>query len=191
MKRRLGLWLQDLKAAYGDEHVYIGTDITSIYFPQNLAPSITLSTQSMTKPWPIELQNSFDLVHQRMALPAAGKADVGETLKNFIGLLKPGGWIQLVEADHSISRGPAMDRFFRLLQDIFVVMKTGADYAPNLLKWFKDEYSLEDVDEQIFDIPLGKANPKAEMQGKSTRMFRLAIKGLVAVARGELRLLCK
>lgn len=119
-----------------------------------------------------------------MALPAAGKAAVKESLKNFVGLLKSGAWIQLVEADHSISRGPAMDDFFRLLTDIFNVMETGPDYARNLARWFKEDYGLDNVEEIVFDVPLGAANPKPDMQNKSTRMYVLAIKGLIEVAQG-------
>ena len=55
-----------------NNHTYIGTDINPAFFPGHLPPSIALTTQSITKLWSEDFLNSFDLVHQRMALPAAG-----------------------------------------------------------------------------------------------------------------------
>ncbi|CAI6334300.1 unnamed protein product [Periconia digitata] len=180
-----GIWLQSLQqcmigAGYNDT-VLIGTDITDIYFPRPPPEGISLYTQSMTKPWPVEWDSRFDLVHQRMALPAANKTTVHDTVRAFVNLVKPGGWLQMVEPDHSITRGPAMADFFRLLSDVFKFMETGADYAPQLKTWFT-EMGLEDVEEQIFDVPIGKNSPTEDLCVKSTRMIELVIKGLTQVA---------
>ncbi|KAI1457512.1 hypothetical protein F4805DRAFT_171909 [Annulohypoxylon moriforme] len=179
-------WLQDLRSSISPpasgSHTFIGTDITDIYFPRPSPEGISLYTQSMTKPWPSDWASSFDLVHQRMALAAAGKAVVKDTLQAFVGLVKPGGWIQLVEPDHSISKGPAMADFFRLLSNVFAFMQTGPDYAPQLKTWLTD-LGLVDVEERIFDVPIGKTSPTEETKAKSTRMIGLVIKGLTDVAK--------
>lgn len=135
----------------------------------------------MTQPWPKEWASSFDLVHQRMALPAAGKEVVHDVLGAFVDLVKPGGWIQLVEPDHSVSMGPAMADFFRLLSDVFKFMGTGVDYAPQLKKWL-GELGIVDLEERTFDVPIGKTSDSEEMATKSARMIELVIKGLTGVA---------
>lgn len=73
----------------------------------------------MKDPWPAGWSNTFDLVHQCMALAAAGCMVVKQIIANMIGFLKPGGWIQLVESDHCIVEIPAMGAMFRLLCDVF------------------------------------------------------------------------
>jgi hypothetical protein len=119
-----------------------------------------------------------------MALPAAGSAIVKDVISNMIGLLKPGGWIQLVESDHSVVEGPAMGDMFRLISDVFKIMETGPDYAPRMEAWFRD-LGLANVGCKIFDVPMGARNTEEDLKAKSTRCFVLANKGLVAVAKGK------
>lgn len=185
----LGIWLQDLRdsipQAARDTHEFVGTDITNIYFPQPQPEGISLLTQSITQPWPVDWAASFDLVHQRMALAAAGETAVYNTLHAFVNLVKPGGWLQLVEPDHSVSKGPAMADFFRLLSDVFAFMQTGTNYAPQLKTWMEGELGLVDVEERIFDVPIGKSSSSDDMCSKSARMIELVVKGLADVAKSE------
>ncbi|KAF2789630.1 putative methyltransferase SirN-like protein [Melanomma pulvis-pyrius CBS 109.77] len=179
------VWLRDVRNSIAlstrEKDMFVGTDITNTYFPRPPPEGITLLTQSMTQPWPQEWASRFDLVHQRMALPAASKTVVLDALRAFVDLVKPGGWIQLVEPDHSIALGPAMADFFRLLSDVFKFMGTGPDYAPQLKKWLTD-LGVEDVKEEIFDVPIGKTSPSDELCAQSARMIELVIKGLTQVA---------
>lgn len=181
-----GAWLVDLASLLPveSENTYIGTDITVAYFPRPAPNGIHLQEQSITKPWPADWAGMFDLVHQRMALPAAGKDAVKETIANMIALLKPGGWIQFVESDHSIAKGPAMTDMYKLISDLFNMMGTGADYGPQLEAWFA-ELGLVNVGARVLDVPLGKDNPKEEMKAMSTRCFCLANKGTVKVGKSE------
>lgn len=179
------MWLQDLRdhipTSSRNTDTFIGTDITSKYFPSTNPEGITLLEQSITRPWPREWTASFDLVHQRMALPAAGTQVVEKTLEAFYDLIKPGGWIQLVEPDHSISKGPAMADFYRLLGDTFTFMGTSTAYGPRLMELL-GRLGFEELEEKIFDILIGKLNTSEEMEIKSIRMMELVIKGLAEVA---------
>lgn len=152
-----------------------------MYFAKDVPPDLTLRTQSMKQPWPTEWQGTFDLVHQRLALPAAGRTEVKETLANMTRLLKPGGWLQLVEADHSVVQGPAMQSVFQLICDMFNAMDTGTDYAPQLEVWFQ-ELGLVNTGCRVFDVPLGANSPNDEMKTKSTRNFFLGTKAMVLAA---------
>ncbi|KAF2014409.1 hypothetical protein BU24DRAFT_423366 [Aaosphaeria arxii CBS 175.79] len=181
-----GKWIEDVRKSLSAEvqetSTFISTDVTDIFFPKPEPTGISYFAQSMLEDWPESLVGTLDLVHQRLALPAANKAQVQSTISRFIGLLKPGGYIQFVEADHSIAKGPAMTDFFRLLSEIFKVMETGNDYAPQLKRWFEDA-GLEDVQEKVFDIPIGAANENADIGKKGALMFSYGVRGLVDVAK--------
>ncbi|KAF2265217.1 hypothetical protein CC78DRAFT_462250 [Lojkania enalia] len=181
-----GKWIQDLRKAVPEDvresDTFISADVTDVYFPNPRPEGITFLVQSMLDEWPVELKGSFDLVHQRLAIPAAPRTKVQGAIRRYIDLIKPGGWIQFVEADHSVTKGPAMSDFFQLLSDVFAVMNTGPDYAPQLKKWLTD-FGLEEVHERIFDVPIGVGNEDSEMKEKSARMMDYGARGLIEVGR--------
>jgi hypothetical protein len=167
-------------------HTYVGTDITESYFPapSTLPKNISLHVQSITKPWPVEWNSSFDLVHQRFALPAAGKDGIANAVKNLVGLVKPGGWIQLIDADHSIYTGPAMRDMWLVMKEIFAQMNLPDDLAKNVKGWLIAN-ELEDVQERILDVPLGAKNPDPELAVKSAQSFILGARGVVGATKSK------
>ncbi|KAM0251444.1 hypothetical protein ACHAQJ_008195 [Trichoderma viride] len=75
----------------------VGTDIAP-FPPLDLPDNITLAKQDILQPWPEKWEAYFDLVHQRNALSVTGGMEGAvAAVKRFIGLIKPGGWIQLVD----------------------------------------------------------------------------------------------
>jgi hypothetical protein len=87
----------------GNQTALVGTDIVPTYFPmpETLAKGFEFGVQSITAPWPDADKSSFDLVHQRMALFATG-AELEAAVAGLIDLVKPGGWIQMVDADLTV-----------------------------------------------------------------------------------------
>lgn len=152
---------------------------------KDVPSNLTLSVQNIKSPWPQEWNNTFDLVHQRAALGAAGYKAVIEVLKNMVALLKPGGWMQMVEADHSVSQGPAMNKLFLLARDVFRAMDTGPDFGVHLEEWF-NECGLVDVESKEFYVPLGASRPEGELREKSIKWNVWAADGLSKVAKGNL-----
>lgn len=68
-----GTWIRDLAQQYsGVPHEFIGTDIDTSAWPKDPPPHQTYQIQDITKPWPAEWKESFDFVHQRLALAAGG-----------------------------------------------------------------------------------------------------------------------
>lgn len=117
----IGRWLRDVQSSISTPHTYIGTDIVQELFPSDLPPSITLTMQSITQPWPHEWPHSFDLAHQRFALAGAGTNPIKDVVMNPIELVKAGGWIQLVEVDFNApptNGGEATENVFRLVREI-------------------------------------------------------------------------
>lgn len=183
-----GLWLRDLKSSIRNSDsngsTFVGTDIVPSFFPNPSPPSITLIVHDMTTPYPESFKNRFNLVHQRLALPGCGKYPLRSAVGSLITLVKPGGWIQLLEADNAGpgSVGPATKDAFRLLRELFGQMGVDHDY-PSMLKGWLIEMGMERVEERVMDVPLGKSNGNKELGEKGARSFGMAIAGVVQYAR--------
>jgi hypothetical protein len=78
----------------------VATDVVPAYFPkpETLGQGIEFRVNSITAPWPDVDKNSFDLVHHRLGLFATG-AELEAAVAGLIDLVKPGGWIQMVDDD--------------------------------------------------------------------------------------------
>ncbi|KAK8119956.1 uncharacterized protein PG998_004582 [Apiospora kogelbergensis] len=138
-----GYWLQDLLGTYPRlvDGTLVGTDVTAAKFPKHGAPQpISLQIQSITQPWPSEWKHSFDLVHQRLVLGACGSFPHATAVRNLAELVKPGGWIQLIEPDQTcgIQDGPAMRDFIKLVTWVFERMGGHARYAYDVKRWLLD-----------------------------------------------------
>ncbi|KAL8896245.1 MAG: hypothetical protein Q9207_007798 [Kuettlingeria erythrocarpa] len=182
-----GLWLRDIQPFCHPSAYFTGTDIVPSYFPDAVPARTTLVVQSITAPYPQAWHASFDLINQRLALPGCGAYPMPLAVRSLVSLLKPGGWIQLVEADHSgpASDGVAMRDAFRLIKELFKGMGVEDGYARQLRGWLESE-GLQDVGQTILDVRLGKTNAKEDMAVKGVSAFTLATEGLVRAARGQL-----
>ncbi|KAG6988944.1 hypothetical protein G7Y79_00067g095590 [Physcia stellaris] len=97
-----GHFLRSLSLAnpHSTGSTYTGTDITASYFPPETPPDTTYVVHDITQPYPAAFPNRpFDLIHQRLALPGCGPASMKTAVERLVAMLKPGGWIQLIEAD--------------------------------------------------------------------------------------------
>ena len=165
----------------------LGTDIVPAYFPEpdKLPRGMQLRVQSITEPWPLSDKNSFDLVHQRLGLYATGK-QLSTAVAGLVDLVKPGGYIQLVEADLT---GPEAHTDSPMAASICLIkMLLGkSDDAKDAyvadLKHIFAEHGLVDIHERYVDVRLGAMNRKPELAKKSTMSFVDAIEGMVSVAK--------
>ncbi|PWY96546.1 hypothetical protein BO94DRAFT_619655 [Aspergillus sclerotioniger CBS 115572] len=97
-----GTWLRSLAELYPNQTWSLhGVDIGSALFPPPSAeePSIDLREMDIRKPVPEHLQwvEKFDIIHQRLLIWGLKSPEWPQTLSNLCSLLKPGGWMQLVE----------------------------------------------------------------------------------------------
>ncbi|MCJ1380197.1 hypothetical protein MMC17_003300 [Xylographa soralifera] len=185
-----GHWLSDLAASLPQSHsaTFIGTDIKTANFPQGSeASNIIFKSQSIIQPWPVEWHNSFDLVHQRLVLGACGAFPHREAVTNLAGLLKPGGWIQMIEPDQvsGVNDGPAMHDFIELVSWVFVSMGGTVSYAAHIGEWLKD-LGFTDVQERGIPLFLGAANPKKELIARTALSTAKAMEPLVAYAKSSM-----
>jgi len=159
-----GLWLRDVAAATNARHIYVGTDIVQSYFPKDPPPNFSFHIQSMNDPWPLDWKNSFDLVHSRFSLAGAGPRPIQEIVTAEVELVKPGGWIQIMElqlSDYS-GCGPAMQKGYKLIGNVFDAIGVGHEFWKSLKQLLEDA-GLEDIHHEVVTIQLGAGNNDPEM----------------------------
>lgn len=174
---RAGIWIRDVRQGVGNaSNTWIGTDIEDSYFPVDPPSDTSYHHQSMTEPWPVDWQGTFDLVHSRMALPGAGIHPLEEVVNNLIGLVKPGGWIQLVEMEWQVwDAGPVMQLFQKAMKQLvsIVTNRQGVDMRLRLTG-ILERAGLTNLEHRIISVPLG-AKAKKEVQELSLQsMFATA-----------------
>lgn len=172
-----GIWIRDVRQSAGKaSNTWVGTDIEDSYFPSEPPLDTSYHHQSMTEPWPVDWQETFDLVHSRMALPGVGLNPLEEVVQNLVGLVRPGGWIQLVEMEwQGWKGGPAMQLFQKAMKQLVTMVTNGqgVDMRMRLTAMF-EKAGLTNIEHQIITVPLG-ARAKKEVQELSLQsMFATA-----------------
>lgn len=96
---RLGTWLADLGGSERSDLDLHGIDLGSALFRPD--PRLHLQEHDVRKSFPESwgFKNSFDLVHQRLLVWGIGAHDWTTVLINLADAVKPGGVLQLVEAE--------------------------------------------------------------------------------------------
>ncbi|KAI1422002.1 S-adenosyl-L-methionine-dependent methyltransferase [Xylaria sp. FL1777] len=168
-----GYWLLDLITRHSalKNAILMGTDIQDAKFPKDSSTSsISFHVQSITKAWPTEWKRSFDFVHQRLVLGACGSFPFDEAVDNLAELVKPGGWIQLIEPDQTcgITDGPAMRDFITLVTFVFEDMGGHVRYAYDVKRWLL-EAGMVDVEERSIPLFLGASIPDKDLARRTAR----------------------
>jgi len=104
-----GNWLSDLAGFSGEEASnrkdlsLHGADLGSSLFRSD--PRLDLREHDVRTPFPESWgwKNSFDLVHQRLLVWGIGKDEWATVVSNLADVVKPGGTLQLVEAEWVLS----------------------------------------------------------------------------------------
>ncbi|RMZ66221.1 Demethylmenaquinone methyltransferase [Pyrenophora seminiperda CCB06] len=187
-----GYWLMELHRDYnlGDRDpccTLVGTDIVPAYFPEAdaLPRGMQLRTQNIIEPWPTSDKNSFHLVHQRLGLYATGE-QLPKAVAGLIDLVKPGGYIQLVDADLTgpeAQSGSPMATSISLIKTLLGKSDDAKDAYVGRLKHIYAEQGLVDIHERYLDVRVGRMNPKPELAKKSTMSFVHATEGMIGIAK--------
>ena len=184
-----GTWLLDLPRLYPEHEWSLhGVDIGSTLFPPKVGPYAALDLRefdirSPTPPEP-SWTGGFDLVHQRLLIWGLQKSQWATVVKNHFSLVKPGGWIQLVEGqwvdrDHPFDpvTHPNLDKMYRLQwwftetsgMDIFVAYK-----LEDLLK----EAGFKNVQKTQYTLGYGALAKSPEWAKRSADYWVHTFRGL-------------
>ena len=109
-----------------------------------------------------------------------------QVVANLANLVKPSGWIQLMEAEQIIASddGPAMHQFIRLMADLFKSIGAGTSYAQTMGRWV-EEAGFVDVQDKLFDVYLGAKNKDKKLGEQSAMSTAIAAKGLINFVKSE------
>lgn len=149
------------------------------FFPKQLITHMSFHTQSITQDWPEQWLSSFDYVHQRLTLAGVGQVPVRGCISRLVQLVRPGGWIEIVEADFTgkSPNGPAMRKFEAMMRQFLDSVGVGVEYA-RPLKTHLESCRVKDVREQLFDVPYGAACADPDVSEKSVSHLMTASRGL-------------
>jgi hypothetical protein len=165
--------------------MYVGTDLNPRFFPASYPQHFQFYTHNVAEPWPETHQKKYDIVHQRLSLPGAAPGSLSQAVKNLFDLVKPGGWIQLVEAEQSgPDSGPVFEHFLDLVKLVFDTTGAGWKYARDLRKWV-EEAGAVDITEISVDMAFGAAHKNKQLAEKGALCTAGAIDGLVTHAKSE------
>ncbi|KAL4863839.1 hypothetical protein BDV12DRAFT_176987 [Aspergillus spectabilis] len=161
----VALWLRDA-ATLLKAPLLFGTDVSATAFPDpsTLPPNTTLTTQSISDPWPSDWENTFDLVHQKLVIACLPPPEGREALSRLIALAKPQtGYVQFTEGslEHLTEtqkrKFPVLARFQALVAQM--LPQLGWNPRPGkLVKEWVGELGCVDVQEHVMEIPIGAAN---------------------------------
>lgn len=123
-------------------------------------------------------------MHQRLTLPGAGKFQK-LAVQQLAALVKPGGWIQLIEAENiqHADDGPCMHDFITFKRAVFTGMGANLQLTTDIPVWL-GEVGFTNVQSELFWMELGAANTDAELGARGVYTTRRLVEALVPYARG-------
>ncbi|CAJ2504435.1 Uu.00g118290.m01.CDS01 [Anthostomella pinea] len=179
-----GTWIRDVAGLYPSiEHEFYGTDIKPAEFPVDPPKGTNYQVHDINNPWPGDWEGRFDFVHQRLVLVAAG-ANQENALKSLGRLVRPGGWIQVMEATNELpeSCGPEMRKFVGVMNSVFQVMGADLKATERISEWL-GEAGFVDIEHCTLPMKLGAQNPDATLAQRGVFSTSTAAKGLAKFAK--------
>jgi ubiquinone/menaquinone biosynthesis C-methylase UbiE len=84
-----GVWMMDYASRLPSNHrmKLVGFDISSSQFPRTQCADIKFVEHDMTKTFPAEYNNTFELVNIRLVVAAVPVADLERTVLNILNIL--------------------------------------------------------------------------------------------------------
>ncbi|KAI8974720.1 S-adenosyl-L-methionine-dependent methyltransferase [Pilobolus umbonatus] len=175
-----GVWTFDMAETY-PESKFTGVDI-SFVFPETVEQTnVELQVCNITKEMPFE-DESFDYIHQRLLLFALSRNDFLESLKNAYRLLKPGGYIEMVEPNmksfHNI--GPLMTELGSYIDAMMNMKGMLSDIGENL-EILLEEAGFENIEVEIKRLPINHSGRVGELWWKDFKHGYSNLRPMIAM----------
>ncbi|CAG8447820.1 4585_t:CDS:2 [Scutellospora calospora] len=146
-----GSWILEMSTTYQDAK-FIGLDITP-HQPSKIKPNNLSFVQANALEGLPFNDNEFDFIFQRLLFSGYPESKWPFVVDEMVRVLKPGGYLELTEADPSIKQtGPAGTRLF--------AGKGGADINAcyKLQKYVTEQGNLENIKQEVKNMYHGKQN---------------------------------
>jgi len=167
-----GVWLVEVGEQYPNATL-VGADNNPAHFTQikKLPPNLSFKTQSIFDPWPAEDKEAYDLVHQRCILALFSPAQGQAAIEGLYSLVKPGGYIQIIEGDLLSFDGgadrPGMAALMDFCEKAFP--KAGMNNtAGRYLKDWLETAGATEVESKIISYEMGAAAKTKDMKEATT-----------------------
>lgn len=173
-----GLFLRAIQPLLTEPFTLLGYDLMQSFFPSTVPPYTSFAVHDIAEPWPAELHGTCDLVHQRFTIPGGTKkAAPRDIVRNLCRLVKPGGWIQLVEMDVTAkARGPAIRDAWDATGAFLTAAGAGTDYGKEMAGWLRDE-GFENVHDEHVHLDVGARVNEPEWATRSAKILVEALRG--------------
>jgi hypothetical protein len=187
----IGTWIRDListlPSTTASKHTFIGTDINPKDFPSSPPPNTAYVIQDILSPYPPTWHSSFSFIHQRLVLPGAG-TNQKLALQSLTELVKPSGWIQLIEAENipHPDDGPHMHDFITFKRAVFTGMGANLKLTSDIPEWLGEVsgFHKEEVQSELVWMKLGAANRSEELGKRGVYSTGKLVEALVPFAKG-------
>ncbi|KAF2711260.1 methyltransferase GliN [Pleomassaria siparia CBS 279.74] len=167
-----GIWMIEEAANYPNA-TFLGTDIEIAGFEEHkdLPDQVSFRQQSVLDPWPRNDHERFDLVHQRYGFTNVPIGTCPGVVRHLLELVRPGGYIQLVDADlMGFERGEGhagMTAMMDFMSQFFAQGGMDPSSGPKLEAWLKAA-GVEDVTTRPLSFGMGKAAKTQQLAEDST-----------------------
>lgn len=184
-----GTWLKDLNSQHGNQLDLYGVDLSAHLFPRN-QDDVDLRAHDIREPFPPEWKwsNTFDCVHQRFLIWGIAFTEWPAVVHNLVELVKPGGYIQLVEAQWilpEVSDQRPEQKKLNLVQ-AWSTESFGMDiHIWNKLKALLRAEECEDIVEESFDLGYGAEAKRPEDRNVSAELWAESFRHLASKISGE------
>ncbi|KAI0534681.1 hypothetical protein GGR58DRAFT_515919 [Xylaria digitata] len=160
------IWLKELAGTLPASAELVGLDFDVSKFPEPeaLPSNIRLDFVDVYKPFPEEFQNRFDVVHLRHFILATQKDHGVSLVRNWLSLLRPGGWLVWVETGFPLaSAEPPSQAMFQAQQIYYKFIKAiNLDIDVTLARAsYMRQAGLVDCDERSYNCGSVLFGPKA------------------------------
>jgi hypothetical protein len=172
-----GYWMKQ-EAANFPYAKFTGIDVDPDYFTaiKDLPDNVSFTVQSLLEPWSQDHQDAYDLVHQRYVTTNMPQGEAPNVIKRLLGLVKPGGYIQLVEADMtSFDRDghPGESEKMDFMAKFFATGDMDPATGPKLAHWLTEAGAV-DVEIKMMSFGIGSRG-KTQEQRENSKWNELTI----------------
>ncbi|KAI9499067.1 S-adenosyl-L-methionine-dependent methyltransferase [Zychaea mexicana] len=147
-------WSLDMAEMYPQSTFY-GVDVYPV-FPNEVKPQnchFQACNVAEKLPFP---DNHFDFIHQRLLIFGLTRADWRNAIKELVRVLKPGGYLEILECDIEFeNEGPMQHRVMSAIFQAFVKK----DMSPSVSRELGPEYlepieQLQDIKDKVVSFPM-------------------------------------
>ncbi|MCJ1439057.1 hypothetical protein MMC27_008448 [Xylographa pallens] len=169
-----GTWLADLGCQHPQGLKLHGVDLTGELFQST--PGLDLRAHDIRTPFPRSWgwSNGFDLVHQRLLIWGITSSEWPSVIHNLLEVVKPGGYIQLVEAEWILPNVPDHLPEQKLLNMVqtWSTESFGADiHVWGRLGKLLQAENCKAITEESFDLGYGATARSQEDKNRSAELW--------------------